>query len=401
MSWTTFLAIPALAVAGLELLAKTLGDAHVRLAQEKLEDPRVDYPDEQHARLRFRVPFRNTGRQQGLVIDAEARLQPSGPRYSDLQPVVRLIDPSRPRRDGYWEASIVPAGAEMPVEVEIWLTAAQGARQAVAAQGELRVDVLYKYYCRTPLKYCREEICLPAGEFREVPPGDEIPVELEPPTRPLAPDARVHPLRTHLLRPGEDVVEVTARYLEGVARPGDVVALAETAVAIMQGSLADCEDIRPHYLACRLNRIFGMNSSLSSVYALEMAFREVGTARILLATAAALVGRLLGRHGDFYRVAGRKVAVIDDCTGTLPPFDKHVVLAPARPQQIVEEIRQRTGIDATIVDANDLGKVDVLAISDPNRRAEVEEALRPNPQGNAGEMTPLVLIRGGQDAETT
>jgi hypothetical protein len=398
MSWSTLLAIPVLAVAGFELLVKTLGDARVRLAQEKLDNPRVDYPDEQHARLRFRIPFRNSGSQQGLVIDAEARLQPSGPRYSDLQPVVRLVDPAHPRRDGYWEAAIVPAGAEMPLEVEVWLTAPQGARQAVAALGEFRIDVLYKFYCRTPLQYCREEILLDAAEFQEVPPGDELPVALEPPVRPIPPDAPVHPLRTHLLRPGEDVVEVTARYLEGVARPGDIVALAESAVAIMQGRLAYCEDIRPRYLARRLNRIFGMNSSLSSVYAMEMAFREVGTPRILLATAAALVGRLLGRHGDFYRVAGRRVAVIDDCTGTLPPFDKHVVLAPARPQQIVEEIRERTGIDATIVDANDLGKVDVLALSDPSRQAEVEEALRPNPQGNAGEMTPLVLIRGRREA---
>ncbi|NMA28517.1 MAG: hypothetical protein GX934_12230 [Burkholderiales bacterium] len=399
MSWTTMLALPALALVGFELIVHRLPDARVRLAQEKLEDLRIDYPDEQHARLRFTVPFRNLGNQQGLIIDAEARLQPSGLRYSDLQPVVRLSDPARPRQDGYWEACIVPAGAEMPVEVEIWLTAPRGARQAVAELGEFRVDLFYKFYCRTPMQYRREEIVLHTEDFREVPAGEGPVVPIEPTPRPLPPDSPVLPLRTHLLRPGEDVVEVTARYLEGVARPGDMVALAESAVAIMQGRLAYCEDIHPRYLARRLNRIFGMDASLSSVYALEMAFREAGTCRILLATAAAFIGRLLGRSGDFYRVAGRRVTVIDDCTGTLPPFDKHVVLAPLRPQQVVEEIRRRTGIDATIVDANDLGKVDILAISDPTRQAEVEEALRPNPQGNAGEMTPLALIHGRAQAE--
>lgn len=396
MSWTTLLAVPALAFGALELYVKTRGDAHVRLAQEKLGDLRVEYPDPQHARLRLRLPFRNTGTQQGLIIDAEARLQPSGPRYSDLQPVVRLVNPEMPRRDGYWEAAIVPVGSELPVEVEIWLSA-EDARRAVADLGHFRVDVLYKYYCRTPLKYCREELHLHSGDFAEVAPAEEPPAVVEPPVRPVPPGSRVVPLRTHLLMPGEDVVEVTARYLEGVARPGDLVALAESAVAIMQGRLAYCEDIQPRYLACRLNRLFGMHSSLSSVYAMEMAFREVGPARILLAAGAAVLGRFLGRSGDFYRVAGRQVAVIDDCTGTLPPFDKHVVLAPARVQAVVEEIRRRTGIDAAIVDANDLGKVDVLALSDPARKAEVEEALRPNPQGNAGEMTPLVLIRGSQE----
>jgi hypothetical protein len=50
-------------------------------------------------------------------------------------------------------------------------------------------------------------------------------------------------------------------------------------------------------------------------------------------------------------------------------------------------------MDCTIVDANDLGKVDIFHISDPARSQEVVDALKPNPQGNAAEMTPLVLIR--------
>ena len=42
-----------------------------------------------------------------------------------------------------------------------------------------------------------------------------------------------------------------------------------------------------------------------------------------------------------------------------------------------------------------------MAITDPNRKAEVVEALKPNPQGNAGEMTPLVVIRDRRPAPTT
>ena len=68
-------------------------------------------------------------------------------------------------------------------------------------------------------------------------------------------------------------------------------------------------------------------------------------------------------------------------------------MGPANGQQICEEVYKATGIDCTIVDANDLGKVDVLALSDPTRKAEVEEALKINPAGNASEMTPIVIIR--------
>ena len=136
-----------------------------------------------------------------------------------------------------------------------------------------------------------------------------------------------------------------------------------------------------------------MNSSLSSPYAMEMAIREVGLGKILAATVAGAVGKARGRAGDFYRVAGRSVATIDDCTGTLPPFDKHVVMGPARGDQLAASLKAATGFEIAIVDANDLGKVDVLHLSDPSRHSAVVEALKPNPQGNAGEMTPIVLIR--------
>lgn len=396
--WATssILAIPALAIMALEFIAATKGDAHVRVASEEISDMRVDYPDANHARLRFKVPFHNPGTQQGLIIDAAARLQPVGPHYSELQPLVRLINPEVPRTDGYWEAAIVKPGKKLTSEIEIWLTSPTDARQTVAKLGDFKVDLLYKYYCRTPMKYRRHIINLKAADFREIPfERPTLPVA-EPPKKQLDPNSAAIPIQTHLLMPGENIIEVIKKYTDGLAQPGDIIALAESPIAIMQGRLAYCEDIEPRYLARRLNWLFGMNSSLSSVYSLEMAFREVGTFKILYGMVAALIGKLTGKEGEFYRVTGRKVAVIDDCTGTLPPFDKHVVLCPSHPQQLCEAVKKATGIDCTVVDANDLGKVDVLGLSDRNRFNDVVDALKRNPQGNAGEMTPLVLIRGKQ-----
>lgn len=399
MCWTLALGIPAaLAFGALEFIAHTKGDANVRVASEDISDMCVDYPDNQHARLRFKVPFQNIGVQQGLIIDAEAKLQPIGPRYNDLQPFVRLLNPNVLRSDGYWEAAICYAGKKLPAEVEIWISSPD-IRKAVAQLGDFTVDINYKFYCRTPLKYRRAEIHLNIKDFKEVPYQPSAPASVTPPRKNIDPNARVYPISTHLLQPGENIIEVVRRYTKDIAKPGDIIALAESPVAIMQNRFAYCEDIEPRYLARRLNWLFGMNSSLSSVYALEMAFREVGTAKILYGMVMALVGKITHKPGEFYRVTGRQVAVIDDCTGTLPPYDKHVVLAPARTAQLCNEIRKELGIDACIVDANDLGKVDVLALSDPSRKAEVEEALKPNPQGNAGEMTPLVLIRGAQNVQ--
>ena len=266
-------------------------------------------------------------------------------------------------------------------------------RQAVEKLDTITIEILYKYYCRTPMKYCRTEITLSPKDFAEIPFVPDQKLSVEPAPKDLQGNTRVVPIRTHIFMPGEDIIANVKRYTDGVAKPGDIIALAESPVAIMQKRLAYCEDIHPRYLARRLNWFFAMDSSLSSVYSLEMAFREIGTAKMLVSFAAGLLGKLRGKPGEFYRVAGRSVATIDDCTGTLPPFDKHVIMGPENGQQLCEEIYRQTGIDCTIVDANDLGKVDVLALSDPTRKAEVEEALKINPAGNASEMTPIVIIR--------
>lgn len=393
MCWTsTLLAIPAFTILAFEFIASSRADARVRAAAEQVDNMRVEYPDAHHARLRFDFPFQNPGTQQGLIIDASAHMQPVGLRYSDLHPIVSLINPQAPRADGYWEAVIVKPGKKLTAQVEIWLTAAD-IRKAVADLGEFRVDVNYKFYCRTPMKYRRQVFTLRAADFKEIEPEPAVPVSVKPPKKQIAPDAPAIPVSTPLLMPGDNIVETVKKYTEGIAKPGDIIALAESPVAVMQGRVAYCEDIKPRYLARRLNLFFDMNSSLSSCYSLEMAFREVGTWKILYGMACGLLGKIIGKPGEFYRVTGRMVAAIDDCTGTLPPFDKHVVLAPAYPQKVCEEIKQATGLDVTIVDANDLGKVDVLAITDPSRKNEVVEALKPNPQGNADEMTPLVVIR--------
>ena len=169
--------------------------------------------------------------------------------------------------------------------------------------------------------------------------------------------------------------------------------LAESALAIMQKRAVYVEDLKPGFLAKRLNWLFAMHSSLSSVYSVEAALKEIGTFRFLLATFLGILGKIIHRSGDFYRFAGRTVATIDDCSGTMPPYDKFVVLGPKNSWEIVKEIKAKTALEAAVVDANDLGKVDVLAASSPKIIALLQKALASNPQGNANEQTPLVLIK--------
>jgi hypothetical protein len=102
---------------------------------------------------------------------------------------------------------------------------------------------------------------------------------------------------------------------------------------------------------------------------------------------------VLRRGGGFYQLAGEQARLIDDVTGTLPPYDQFIVLGPEAPQLVVDEIEKATGLGAAIVDVNDLKAVKIVAASASVDAQVVIRALIDNPAGNADEQTPLVLVR--------
>lgn len=204
------------------------------------------------------------------------------------------------------------------------------------------------------------------------------------------------PLRTHVIGPGEDLAGIVRRYTRLVARAGDIVAVAESVVAITQGRLVLPEEIRPGRLARFLSRFPGKDGSLTSPQTMQLVINTAGRARVLLGAVLALAGRLVGKRGLFYAAVGPEVKLIDDVSGTMPPFERHIVLGPADADLLAEEVRAGTGLPLLVVDVNDLGRVDLVGQStglDPDRRDECLRALRANPFGNADEQTPLVLIR--------
>ena len=103
--------------------------------------------------------------------------------------------------------------------------------------------------------------------------------------------------------------------------------------------------------------------------------------------------KLVGLKGWFYRLAGEQARLIDDITGTTPPYDQTIVLGPDQPGPFCAAMASELGVDVAVVDVNDLGRVKVLAASQGCDEALLMRALRPNPAGNANQRTPLVLIR--------
>ncbi len=200
------------------------------------------------------------------------------------------------------------------------------------------------------------------------------------------------PIRTRLVRPGDDIVALVGAAVGGIARPGDVVAIAETAVAIAQRRFVPAEYVRPSRVAYALARRAGALATVNQPESLQLVIDQVGTRKVVFAGIAHVLGRLRGKRGVFYELLGAAIAAIDGYTGTLPPYERAIVFGPAEPDRVCAELTAALGYGFAIVDANDLRKAKALGLSPGLVRANVERALLANPHGNSDEQTPLVVL---------
>jgi F420-0:gamma-glutamyl ligase-like protein len=217
------------------------------------------------------------------------------------------------------------------------------------------------------------------------------------------------PVKTHVLTEDDDVVEVVRRYAVPQAQEGDVLFFAETGLAIIQGRARHISGIHVSSLARFLSRLVTKSKygvGLRSPYAMQVAIEEVGVLRILMGTAASAFGKIvLRRTGDFYIVAGRSTKMIDaEHTMAIERYFECVVPGPLRIRETCAAIKEATGLDACVVDVNDIQYPWVIDASFERARFdEVAAALTDNPLGQGSECTPMGLIRrlSSRDAQLT
>lgn len=209
------------------------------------------------------------------------------------------------------------------------------------------------------------------------------------------------PVKTHVITKDDSIADVVKKYAQEIVKENDIVFISEKAVAITQGRAYPMSEIKPRPLAKLLSKYVTKTPSgigLGIPETMEMALRECGVLRILLAAAVSFFGKLLGRKGDFYRVAGYKASSIDGPTpNTLPPYNKYVVLGPAEPDRVAKDISESIKAEVAIVDINDLGG-NILGTSKSTLdRKTLAGILRDNPLGQCSEQTPMGIIRSADE----
>ena len=288
------------------------------------------------------------------------------------------------RADNYWFAYIVKGRKTTQAQARVTITAPEGT-DLNRLLDTLWLEILWVNY----------------GPFGRLQRRDGVLIPLRRPAAAKPDTAQwrqgdhcsVLPIRTHLLGTLDDPAEVLRHYSGAVLQPGDVLTIGETPLAVMQGRYHHPAMVEPSPLARLLCRVFHPTSSLATACGMQTLIDDVGPARVLCAWLVGTALKLVGLKGWFYRLAGEQARLIDDITGTTPPYDQTIVLGPMDPEAACRRLAADLGVAVAVVDVNDLGRVKVLASSPGCDEALLQRALKPNPAGNANERTPLVLVR--------
>ncbi len=224
-------------------------------------------------------------------------------------------------------------------------------------------------------------------------------------TAPPEPDVRVHgttwtrrPVETHLIHIKEPLAPVVERYVAPLLQDGDWLAVSEKFVTISQGRVIHQSVVHPGALARLIVRGVTKHADdvgYSDPRKMQVAIMQAGWFRMFAAMVVGGTTRLLGRRGDFYRVAGHRISEIDGFNpATVKPFDEFAMLGPEDPARAAADLAATAGCPVAVVDANNIN-VEVLGTSPgfPLDVATVREVLLDNPMGQGDERTPIVIVR--------
>ena len=199
---------------------------------------------------------------------------------------------------------------------------------------------------------------------------------------------------TRILTDKDDIIDIVEKYTKGKIGENDVISVAESVVAITQGRIIRPEELKISRVAQLCCRFIPDQGSLASPHGMQSLMDVEGKWRVAFALFAGFLGKLVGQNGLFYKWGGEQTALIDDVTGTMPPFDKHIVYGPKDPQDVVKRLKERLGsFGAVIADVNDLKRSRIVGVTDGIDGDKVAKLLLDNPFGNASQKTPIVIIK--------
>ncbi len=207
-----------------------------------------------------------------------------------------------------------------------------------------------------------------------------------------------HAIQTHYIQLGENYIDVIEKYVSPIYEPDDIISISEKIISLCQKRVVYKKDVKISSLAKFLSK-FAMRSDagvgVDNPYKMQFAIDLCGGFKVFFAAIAGGFCKIFGKHGVFYKIVGPEVSGLDGFYGNVfEDYAEFGIRIPENSTGVCNEIYEKLGIKAMIVDANDFN-VEILGRSDSieNTEDELKKMVKDNPAGQVKTLTPIVLIR--------
>ena len=167
-----------------------------------------------------------------------------------------------------------------------------------------------------------------------------------------------HAIQTHFVQVGESYVDLVEQYVKPLYQPGDLLSSSEKIIGLCQKRVVYKKDMKLGWLAKFLSKFASHSSAgigVDSPWKMQFAIDQCGAWRVIWAAVCAGVGKLFGKHGVFYDMVGQEVSGLDGFYDhEFEEYGQFGIRLPENPGKVCDEIEAATGVQAMIVDANDL-----------------------------------------------
>ena len=205
-------------------------------------------------------------------------------------------------------------------------------------------------------------------------------------------------IKTHFVQLGEDLIEVIRQYVSPVFKEGDFISISEKIVSLCQKRVVYKKDVKVGRLAKFLSK-FAMKSDagigVDSPYKMQFAINLCGRWKVIYAAIMGGIGKLFGKKGIFYKIVGQEVSGLDGFYDKVfSEYGEFGIRIPENSEQVCNEIYEKLGIKAMIVDANDINvEIYGKSTSLDKDTETLRRVIKDNPAGQSKQLTPIILIR--------
>lgn len=205
-------------------------------------------------------------------------------------------------------------------------------------------------------------------------------------------------VKTHFVQIGENYIDIIEKYVKPTYKENDFISISEKIISLCQKRIIYKKDMKVSKLAKFLSK-FAMKSDagigVDSPYKMQVAINLCGKLKVIYAAIVAGIGKIFKKKGVFYKIVGQEISGLDGFYGNVfPEYAEYGIRIPENSSKVCDEIYQKLGIKAMIVDANDfnveiLGKSSSLDYGDKTLASIIKD----NPAGQSNQLTPIILVR--------